>query len=149
MKQKVIFNKKANYDYFLDKKYSAGIQLLGNEVKSIRLGQVHLDNSYVCIDNNELFVINMKITKYSCSNDFDHIDNRKKKLLLKKKEILQIKNKIKTHNLAIIPIKIFNQHNLFKLEIALARGKKKYDKRQDLKNKDELMYTKKILKEFF
>ncbi|MDV3159373.1 MAG: SsrA-binding protein, partial [Candidatus Phytoplasma australasiaticum] len=82
MKQKVIFNKKANYDYFLDKKYSAGIQLLGNEVKSIRLGQVHLDNSYVCIDNNELFVINMKITKYSCSNDFDHIDNRKKKLLL-------------------------------------------------------------------
>ncbi|MDV3190040.1 MAG: SsrA-binding protein SmpB [Candidatus Phytoplasma australasiaticum] len=149
MKQKVIFNKKANYDYFLDKKYSAGIQLLGNEVKSIRLGQVHLDNSYVCIDNNELFVINMKITKYSCSNDFDHIDNRKKKLLLKKKEILQIKNKIKTHNLAIIPIKIFNQHNLFKLEIALARGKKKYDKRQDLKNKDELMYTKKILKLFF
>ncbi|MDV3139310.1 MAG: SsrA-binding protein SmpB [Candidatus Phytoplasma australasiaticum] len=149
MKQKVIFNKKANYDYFLDKKYSAGIQLLGNEVKSIRLGQVHLDNSYVCIDNNELFVINMKITKYSCSNDFDHIDNRKKKLLLKKKEILQIKNKIKTHNLAIIPIKIFNQRNLFKLEIALARGKKKYDKRQDLKNKDELMYTKKILKEFF
>ncbi|EMR14607.1 MAG: SsrA-binding protein SmpB [Sweet potato little leaf phytoplasma] len=149
MKQKVIFNKKANYDYFLDKKYSAGIQLLGNEVKSIRLGQVHLDNSYVCIDNNELFVINMKITKYSCSNDFDYIDNRKKKLLLKKKEILQIKNKIKTHNLAIIPIKIFNQRNLFKLEIALARGKKKYDKRQDLKNKDELMYTKKILKEFF
>ncbi|MDV3170616.1 MAG: SsrA-binding protein SmpB [Candidatus Phytoplasma australasiaticum] len=130
-------------------KYSAGIQLLGNEVKSIRLGQVHLDNSYVCIDNNELFVINMKITKYSCSNDFDHIDNRKKKLLLKKKEILQIKNKIKNHNLAIIPIKIFNQRNLFKLEIALARGKKKYDKRQDLKNKDELMYTKKILKEFF
>ncbi|MDV3204509.1 MAG: SsrA-binding protein SmpB [Sweet potato little leaf phytoplasma] len=149
MKQKVIFNKKANYDYFLDKKYSAGIQLLGNEVKSIRLGQVHLDNSYVCIDNNELFVINMKITKYSCSNNFDYIDNRKKKLLLKKKEILQIKNKIKTHNLAIIPIKIFNQRNLFKLEIALARGKKKYDKRQDLKNKDELMYTKKILKEFF
>ncbi|XKW59018.1 SsrA-binding protein SmpB [Candidatus Phytoplasma australasiaticum] len=149
MKQKVIFNKKANYDYFLDKKYSAGIQLLGNEVKSIRLGQVHLDNSYVCIDNNELFVINMKITKYSCSNDFDYIDNRKNKLLLKKKEILQIKNKIKTHNLAIIPIKIFNQRNLFKLEIALARGKKKYDKRQDLKNKDELMYTKKILKEFF
>ncbi|MDO8030217.1 SsrA-binding protein SmpB ['Planchonia careya' phytoplasma] len=149
MKQKVIFNKKVNYDYFLDKKYSAGIQLLGNEVKSIRLGQVHLDNSYVCIDNNELFVINMKITKYSCSNDFDHIDNRKKKLLLKKKEILQIKNKIKTHNLAIIPIKIFNQRNLFKLEIALVRGKKKYDKRQDLKNKDELMYTKKILKEFF
>ncbi|MDO7983639.1 MAG: SsrA-binding protein SmpB [Pigeon pea little leaf phytoplasma] len=148
MKQKVIFNKKANYDYFLDKKYSAGIQLLGNEVKSIRLGQVHLDNSYVCLDNNELFVINMKITKYSCSNDFDHIDNRKKKLLLKKKEILQIKNKIKTHNFVLIPIKIFNQHNLFKLEIALARGKKKYDKRQDLKHKDELMYTKKILKEF-
>ncbi|MDV3189205.1 MAG: SsrA-binding protein SmpB, partial [Pigeon pea little leaf phytoplasma] len=139
---------KANYDYFLDKKYSAGIQLLGNEVKSIRLGQVHLDNSYVCLDNNELFVINMKITKYSCSNDFDHIDNRKKKLLLKKKEILQIKNKIKTHNFVLIPIKIFNQHNLFKLEIALARGKKKYDKRQDLKHKDELMYTKKILKEF-
>ncbi|MDV3157438.1 MAG: SsrA-binding protein SmpB [Candidatus Phytoplasma australasiaticum] len=149
MKQKIIFNKKANYDYFLDKKYLAGIQLLGNEVKSIRLGQVHLDNSYVCIDNNELFVINMKITKYSCSNDFDYIDNRKKKLLLKKKEILQIKNKIKTHNLSIIPIKIFNQRNLFKLEIALARGKKKYDKRQDLKHKDELMYTKKILKEFF
>ncbi|MDV3163056.1 MAG: SsrA-binding protein [Candidatus Phytoplasma australasiaticum] len=115
MKQKVIFNKKANYDYFLDKKYSAGIQLLGNEVKSIRLGQVHLDNSYVCIDNNELFVINMKITKYSCSNDFDHIDNRKKKLLLKKKEILKIKNKIKKHNLQIIQIKIYIQRNFFKL----------------------------------
>ncbi|KOR75391.1 SsrA-binding protein [Candidatus Phytoplasma pruni] len=146
MKKTVILNKKISYDYFLDKKYCAGIKLLGNEVKSIRLGKVNLDSSYIYFVGDELFVYNMKIAKYDFSNNFDFEENRKKKLLLKKQEILQIKSKIKLKNFSVIPIKLFLIKNLFKLEFALAQGKKKYDKRADLKKKDDNLRIKKTLK---
>ncbi|MDV3168171.1 MAG: SsrA-binding protein SmpB [Candidatus Phytoplasma stylosanthis] len=141
----ILTNKKAFYNYFLEKKYIAGIQLLGNEVKSIRLKKVNFDNSYINIENNEAFVFNMFIFKYDFSNKFDYEEKRKKKLLLKKKEILQIKNKIQIKDFSAIPVKIISDRNLLKLEIYLAKGKKKYDKRNLLKEKDDQLRIKKSL----
>ncbi|AYJ01314.1 SsrA-binding protein [Candidatus Phytoplasma ziziphi] len=141
----ILNNKKAFYDYFLDKKYIAGIQLLGNEVKSIRLKKVNLQNAYIKIENNEIFVFNMFVEKYEFCNKFDYDDKRKKKLLLNKREILQIKNKTQAKGLSIIPTKIISDRNLLKLEIYLARGKKKYDKRLILKKKDDDSKIKKTL----
>ncbi|KND62485.1 SsrA-binding protein SmpB [Candidatus Phytoplasma phoenicium] len=149
MMKKIITNKKAFYDYFLEKKYLAGIQLLGNEVKSIRLGKVNLDNAYVHFKENELFVFNMTVFKYNFCNSFDYEEKRKKKLLLNKKEILQIKNKMQIKGFSIIPTKILIVRNLIKLEIYLAKGKKKYDKRFELKRKDDDLKIKKTLKNYF
>ncbi|WAN63601.1 tmRNA-binding protein SmpB [Candidatus Phytoplasma rubi] len=141
----ILNNKKAFYDYFLDKKYIAGIQLLGNEVKSIRLKKVNLQNSYIKIESNEIFVFNMFVEKYEFCNKFDYDDKRKKKLLLNKREILQIKKTIQVKGLSVIPTKIISDRNLLKLEIYLARGKKKYDKRLILKKKDDDLKIKKTL----
>ncbi|WP_225696130.1 SsrA-binding protein SmpB [Candidatus Phytoplasma sp. AldY-WA1] len=141
----ILKNKKAFYDYFLDKKYIAGIQLFGNEVKSIRLKKVNLQNSYIKIENNEIFVFNMFVEKYEFCNKFDYDDKRKKKLLLNKREILQIKNKTQAKGLSVIPTKIISDRNLLKLEIYLAHGKKKYDKRLILKKKDDDLKIKKTL----
>ncbi|MEZ0180151.1 SsrA-binding protein SmpB ['Camptotheca acuminata' phytoplasma] len=141
----ILVNKKVSYDYFLEKKYVAGIQLLGNEVKSIRLKKVNFDNAYVNCENDEIFVYNMFISKYDFSNKFDFVENRKKKLLLKKREILQIKNKIKIKGLSVVPTKIISDRNLLKLEIYLVKGKKNYDKRVSLKKKDAVTRIKKDL----
>jgi SsrA-binding protein len=141
----IITNKKAFYNYFLDKKYIAGLQLLGNEVKSIRLGKVNLDNAYVIIRRNEVFVVNMIVSKYTFSNMFFYEEKRDKKLLLNKSEIFQIKNKIQIKSFVIVPTKIYNIKNLLKLEICLAKGKKKFDKRFILKEKDEKSQIKKIM----
>ncbi|MDC9032216.1 SsrA-binding protein SmpB [Columbia Basin potato purple top phytoplasma] len=141
----ILTNKKAFYDYFLDKKYVAGIQLLGNEVKAIRLKKVNIDNAYINIENNEIFVFNMFIDKYISCNKFDHDEKRKKKLLLKKREILQIKSKIKIKGFSVVPVKIISERHLLKLEIYLAQGKKKFDKRSILKKKDDDLKIKKTL----
>lgn len=141
----ILTNKKAFYDYFLDKKYVAGIQLLGNEVKAIRLKKVNIDNAYINIENNEIFVFNMFIDKYISCNNFDHDEKRKKKLLLKKREIFQIKSKIKIKGFSVVPVKIISERHLLKLEIYLARGKKKFDKRSILKKKDDDLKIKKTL----
>ncbi|TVY12385.1 SsrA-binding protein SmpB [Candidatus Phytoplasma pini] len=143
---KVIINsKKVFHDFFLEKKYLAGIQLLGNEVKSIRLGKVNLDNAYVHFEGTEIFVFNMFIDKYNSSNFVDYKEQRKRKLLLNKNEILQIKNKIQQKGLAVVPVKIVSVRRLLKLEIYLARGKKKYDKRLSLKQKDDELRVHKSL----
>ncbi|QTX03086.1 SsrA-binding protein [Candidatus Phytoplasma luffae] len=144
----ILANKKAFYDYFLDKKYIAGIKLLGNEVKSIRLKKVNFENSYVNFENNEIFVFNMLISKYNLCNSFDHDETRKKKLLLNKREILKIKGEIKKKGFSLIPVKIISVRNLLKLEIYLAKGKKKYDKRAVLKEKDDKIRIKKSLEYF-
>ncbi|MDV3167208.1 MAG: SsrA-binding protein SmpB [Vigna little leaf phytoplasma] len=146
--RKIIINKKAIYDYFLEKKYLAGLQLLGNEVKSIRLGKVNLDNAYVHFEKDELFVVNMIVTKYNFCNNFDFEEKRLKKLLLNKREILQIKNKIKIKGFIVIPTKIISVRNLLKLEIYIAKGKKKYDKRLELKQKEDNLRIKKNLDKY-
>ncbi|MBP5835797.1 SsrA-binding protein SmpB [Candidatus Phytoplasma meliae] len=143
----IITNKKAFYDFYLEKKkYHAGIQLLGSEVKSIRLGKINLTNSYIYIKNQEIFIVNMVILNYPFSCCLQCDENRTKKLLLLKKEIIQIQNKIKTQGFSVIPLKVYFNKNLVKIEIVLAKGKKKHDKRNALKNKDANLLIQKTLK---
>ena len=134
--QVVATNKKARHDYFLQDTYEAGIKLLGSEIKSIRQGKVNFADAYAYIRNGEAFLMNMNISKYKESNQFNHEETRTRKLLLHKKEIIKIENKIKQDALTLIPTKLYIDHGLCKVEIALAKGKKLYDKRQSLKEKD-------------
>ena len=127
-------NKKAHHDYFLLDTYEAGIELKGTEIKSVRLGNVNLKDSFVRIKNNEVYVENMHIAPYD-GNIFNHEARRTRKLLLHKKEILKITNKLKEGGLTVVPTKMYFSGSKAKLEIALAKGKKLYDKRNDLKEK--------------
>ncbi len=130
-------NKKAYFDYNLSDIYEAGICLLGTEIKSIRKGQVNLKDSYIKItDNLEAYLINCHISPYEFGNINNHDPRRDRKLLLNKKEILKILNKIKQEQCTIVPTKMFFSGRWAKLEIALAKGKKLYDKRDSIKKKD-------------
>lgn len=130
-------NKKAYFDYNLSDIYEAGICLLGTEIKSIRKGQVNLKDSYIKItDNLEAYLINCHISPYEFGNINNHDPKRDRKLLLNKKEILKILNKIKQEQCTIVPTKMFFSGRWAKLEIALAKGKKLYDKRDSIKKKD-------------
>ena len=123
-------NKRASYDYFLEEKFEAGIALQGTEVKSLRDGKVTLAEAHVIIDNNnEAWIHNMHIAHYSFGNINNHQEDRKRKLLLSKKEIEHIHHTMKTKRLALIPTMIYFKQSLVKMEIALAKGKKLYDKR--------------------
>jgi SsrA-binding protein len=139
-------NKKARHDYFIEDTYEAGIQLLGSEIKSIRLGKVNLNDAFVTFRNQEAFVNNMHISKYDFSNRFNHEETRVRKLLLHKKEIVKLFSKTREQGYTIIPLKIYLKEGLAKVEIGLAKGKKNYDKRETLKQKDQDMRVKKMLK---
>ncbi len=136
--QKVnIRNKKASYEYQFIDKYLAGIVLQGSEIKSIRLGKVNLQDSYCTFLNNELFVKELHIAPYELARNYNHEAKRDRKLLLNKRELKKLLTKNKEKGLTIIPVRIFiNDKGLAKLEIALAKGKKIYDKREDIKAKD-------------
>ena len=129
-------NKKASHDYFLLNTYEAGIVLRGTEIKSVRANKVNIGDAYCIIRNEEMFIVNMHIAKYDQGNLFNHDETRSRKLLLHKKEIIKIFNKIGQEALTIIPLKVYMEKGLAKVEIALAKGKKNYDKRQSLKEKD-------------
>ncbi len=130
-------NKKANFDYNLFDKYEAGICLLGTEIKSVRKGQINLKDSYIKItDNLEAYLINCHISPYEFGNIYNHDPKRDRKLLLNKKEILKILNKVKQEQYTIVPIRMFFSGRWAKVEIALAKGKKIYDKRDSIKKKD-------------
>lgn len=132
-----IKNRKATFEYELIERFVAGMQLQGTEIKSIRNGKVNLIDSYCQILRGELFVINLHIAEYEMGNINNHIAKRDRKLLLTKKEIQKLEKKTKESGFTIIPTKLFvNDRGLAKLEIALARGKKTYDKRESLKAKD-------------
>ena len=131
-----ILNKKARHDYFILDTYEAGISLKGTEVKSIRQGKMNIKDSYVIIKNNEAYLLNTSISLYDEGNRFNHLENRTRKLLLHKKEILKLRDKIEKEGYTIIPLKVYFVKNKVKVEIGLARGKKTYDKREDIKKKD-------------
>lgn len=131
-----IVNKKAYFDYNILETYEAGIELKGTEVKSLRKGSADLKDSYIRIKNNEAFVINMYIAKYEEGNIFNHDERREKRLLLHKKEIIKIKKEIDVEGFTIIPLKIYFNKNKVKLLIGIAKGKKLYDKRASIKEKD-------------
>lgn len=140
-------NKKANHDYFILDKYEAGIQLQGSEIKSIRLGKVTLNDSFINIRKGEAIISNMHISKYEFSNRFNHEETRSRKLLLHKNEILKLEAKAKEDGFTIIPLKVYLKQGLAKIEIGLAKGKKLHDKRESLKEADQKMRMKKILKQ--
>jgi SsrA-binding protein len=130
-------NKKASYDYFLEQKYEAGIVLQGTEIKSLRQGKVSLQESFIQIDKNgEVWLQNMTIPHYEFGNRFNHDETRKRKLLLNRKEIEKIELEVKKQNYTIIPTSIYFKKSLVKIEMALGKGKKSYDKRHDQAKKD-------------
>ena len=131
-------NKKAYFDYSIFEKYVAGIVLTGTEIKSVRAGAINLKDSFIKIDNFEAWLYNCHISPYDMGNRYNHEPLRVRKLLLNKKEILKILNKQKQENYTIIPLNAFLSKGYLKLEIALCKGKKLYDKRESLKKKDIL-----------
>jgi SsrA-binding protein len=136
-RQPVIKNKKASFEYNFLASYTAGIMLTGTEVKSIREGKANLIDSYCIFVNEELWVKNIHISEYKQGSYNNHEPKRLRKLLLNKTEIAKIRSKLKEKGTTIIPVQIFfNERGIAKLEIAVARGKKLYDKREDLKKKD-------------
>lgn len=139
-------NKKAYHDYFILDTYEAGIELQGTEIKSIRKGSVNLKDSFIRIRNDEAFIDNMHIAPYEQGNRFNHEPLRQRKLLLHKKEIKKLQKELKENGLTIVPTKFYFNTSKLKVEIALARGKKLYDKRQDLKEKDSKRDIEKALK---
>jgi ssrA-binding protein len=145
----IVTNKKAAYDYFILSKYEAGIVLQGSEIKSIRNHAVNLKDSYVVIKNQEVFILNMHIAEYSHGNLFNHDPFRTRKLLLHKKEILKMQLKIKQEGFTLIPTKLyFNEKGKVKVEIALAKGKKLYDKRETIKQREQKRELQKNYKQF-
>ena len=131
-----VLNRKASHEYFIKDTYEAGIELFGTEIKSIRKGNVNINDSYARVKNNEIFVINMYIAKYEEGNIFNHDERRERKLLLHKNEILKIAHNIETNRLTLVPLKLYFKGNKVKVELGICQGKKLYDKRESLKEKD-------------
>jgi SsrA-binding protein len=130
-------NKKARFEYFFLEEYSAGMVLTGTEIKSLREGKVSMADAYCLVQSNEVFVKNLNISRYENGTHYNHEPMRDRKLLLNRKEIKKLVNKLTDKGLTIIPTRIYiNEKGLAKLDIALAKGKKLYDKRETIKEKD-------------
>ena len=129
-------NKKAYHDYFIEETYEAGIALHGTEVKSLRMGKCSIKESFVRIENEEVYIYGMHISPYEKGNIFNRDPLRVKKLLLHKSEIRKMKGKIAEKGYTLVPLKVYFNRSLVKVEIGLAKGKKLYDKRQDIAKKD-------------
>ena len=130
-------NKKAYHDYFIEDTYEAGISLHGTEVKSLRMGKCSVKESFVRIENGEVFIYGMHISPYEKGNIFNRDPLRPKKLLMHKNEIRKLEQKIKEKGYTIVPVEVYFKGSLVKVQIALAKGKKQYDKRQDIAKKDQ------------
>jgi SsrA-binding protein len=130
-------NKKALHDYFIEETYQAGIELTGTEVKSLRAGKCNLKESYIQIDGGQAFIEGMHISPYEFGNIFNSDPVRKRRLLLHKSEINKLRGSVTADGYTIVPLKIYFYKSLVKLDIALAKGKKIYDKRQDMAKKDQ------------
>lgn len=139
-------NKKAYADYFIDETIEAGIVLTGTEVKSLRHGMANLKDSYVIIKDNEAWLLNCHISPYSHGNIFNHDPLRTRKLLLHRKEIERIRGKIQQQGYTLIPLKLYFKGPYVKVEIALARGRKKYEKRDIIKKKEAQREIERALK---
>ena len=128
-------NKKAYHDFFIDEKYECGIELFGTEVKSIRMGRCSIKEAYVAIDHGEAFVDGMNISPYEKGNIFNRDPLRRKRLLLHKSEINKLAGQVQAKGFTLVPLQVYLKGGRVKVEIGLARGKKLYDKREDLKKK--------------
>ena len=131
-----ILNRRAKYDYFITDEYEAGIVLTGTEIKSIRQGKVNLKDSYAIIKNNEIYLLNTHISTYEKGNIYNHDENRTRKLLMHKKEILKLSNKTTLEGYTLIPLKIYFSKGKAKVLIGVCKGKKNYDKREVIKKRE-------------
>ena len=139
-------NKKAYHDYFIDEKYEAGLVLHGTEVKSLRLGKCSVKEAFVRIENSEVWIYGMHISPYEKGNIFNRDPLRPKKLLMHKDEIRKLTGKISEKGFTIVPLQVYFSNGRAKIEIGLAKGKKLYDKRQDIAKKDQKREAEKELK---
>lgn len=130
-------NKKAYHDYFILEKYEAGIVLHGTEVKSLRMGKCSIKEAFIRIENGEMFICGMHISPYEKGNIFNKDPLRERKLLMHKKEIAKIFGKMKEKGNTVVPLQVYFSGSLVKIEVGLARGKKLYDKREDIAKKDQ------------
>lgn len=131
-----IKNRKAHFNYYIEKTFEAGIALTGTEIKSIRKGSANFNDAYVSISNGEAYIKNMYIAKYEEGNRFNHDERRDRKLLLHKREIKRLGTEIQNTGYTLVPIKLYFKGNYAKVQIGLARGKKLYDKRETIKKRD-------------
>lgn len=131
-----IFNKRARFDYEIKETFEAGITLYGAEVRAIRLSLVDITGSHIRITGNEAFLIGAKIYPYKYARPDQYIENRTRKLLLHKKQIISLKSKIDGLGLSLVPISLYDKNHLIKVEIGLGKGKKKYQKRETIKKRD-------------
>jgi SsrA-binding protein len=131
-----INNRKAKFDYEIEDTIETGIVLKGTEIKSIRQGNANLKDSYAIIKNNEVFLLGMHISPYKEGNIFNHDELRTRKLLLHKKEILKLNNKLTLEGYTLVPIKLYFNKNKAKILLGIAKGKKLYDKRESIKKRD-------------
>ena len=131
-----IYNRKAKHDYFIDEQIECGIVLTGTEIKSVREGSCNIKDSYAIIKNGECFVLNMFIAPYKQGNIFNHEETRTRKLLLHKKEIKKLEEKVKLKGLTLVPLKIYFTKGHAKMLLGVCRGRKSYDKRNLIKERD-------------
>ena len=131
-----IINKRAKFDYFIEDEYEAGIVLTGTEIKSVRNGHCNIKDCYGIVKNNEIFLLNMFIGQYKEGNIFNHSETRSRKLLLHKKEIKKIDDSIELKGLTIVPLKLYFKDNKLKVLLGVCKGKKTFDKRETIKNRD-------------
>jgi SsrA-binding protein len=129
-------NKKAYHEYFIEEKFEAGMVLQGTEVKSLRMGKANLNDSFAMVKNGEAYLHNLHISPYDFGNRQNHDPDRMRKLLLHKKEIVKLFSSVREQGYSIVPLRIYFKDGLVKVEVGLAKGKKLYDKREDLKKKD-------------
>ena len=141
-----IINRKARFDYEIEDEYEAGIVLKGTEIKSIRNGKANIKDSYAIIRNSELYLLNTHISLYEEGNRFNHEETRTRKLLMHKREILKLKDKIEKEGYTLIPLKMYFKGSILKVLIGLAKGKKNYDKREAIKKRDTEREMQKIIK---
>ncbi len=131
-----IKNKKANFDYFIEDTIECGIELKGTEIKSLRKGSGDLKDTFALIRNNEVYLVNMYIAKYEEGNRFNHQERRTRKLLLHKNEIKKLKEKIEREGYSLVPLKAYLVRNKVKILLGVGKGKKLYDKRETIKERD-------------
>ena len=137
MSEKLICNnKKAYHDYFIEEKFEAGLVLQGTEVKSLRAGKANLNDSFMLVRDGEAYLHNLNISHYEFGNRQNHQPDRNRKLLLHRREIDRLYGRIREKGLSVIPLRLYFKNGLVKVEIGLAKGKKLYDKREDMKEKD-------------
>ena len=143
-----ILNRKANHDYFVDSTVEAGIVLTGTEIKSIRDGKCNIKDCYWIVNNCEVYLLNMYVEQYKEGNIFNHEETRSRKLLLHKKEIKKLEEAITLNGMTLVPLKLYFKNNKLKVLLGVCRGKKNYDKRESIKERDIKRETLKNLKKY-